>query len=51
MKTIINECLCAFSRVVATVSRSLVSIAMGTVSLYGVYEPEMPSAIIPKGEE
>lgn len=51
MKKIINVCLNLFSKAVASVSLFLVSIATGTISVMGPYEPEMPVTLRPKDEE
>jgi len=45
MKKIFNSCLNLFSKAAAAVVLSAVSVATGTISNFGVYEPEMPSVL------
>ena len=48
MKKILNSCLKTISKTISVVVFALVSVSTGTVSLVGIYEHEMPVALIPK---
>jgi cyclic lactone autoinducer peptide len=51
MRNIKDLSLKLLSKTVAVISLALVSVATGTISLAGVYEPEMPAVLRPKDEE
>jgi cyclic lactone autoinducer peptide len=45
MKKICSPCLKLLSKAVAAVSLFMVSVSMGTMSSFGLYESEMPEAL------
>jgi hypothetical protein len=52
MKKIFDSCLILICKAVGMTSLFFASMATGTISLMGPYEPEMPAALSPKdGEE
>ena len=51
MKKIFNLSLNLLSKAVAAVILSVVCMATGTMSVLGIYEPEMPIALRPKEDE
>lgn len=51
MKKILNLCLSLFSTAVATICLCIVSVATGTISFLGPYEPEMPVVLRPNDNE
>ena len=51
MKRLCNSCLKRFSKAVATVVLCITSMATGTISTFGPYEPEMPAALKPQDND
>jgi len=51
MKRLCNLCLKQFSKAVAAAVLCMVSIATGTISILGTYEPEMPDALRPQNND
>lgn len=51
MKKISDYCLKLLSKAIASVCLFSVSVSVGTISLYGVYEHPMPATLIPKDKE
>ena len=51
MKRLYNLCLKQFSKAVAATVLCIVSMAVGTISLMGPYEPEMPDTLRPKNND
>ena len=51
MKNTLNFCLRAFCKAIGGISLLAANMAVGTLSLVGIYEPEMPAAIKSKDEE
>jgi len=51
MMKIKKSCLEILSKAVAAVILSVVSVSTGTISHFGIYEPEMPVALRPQNDE
>jgi len=51
VKKIKNAILGLFSKIVSAVCMFVVSMAAGSISIFGPYEPEMPNCLIPKSGE
>jgi cyclic lactone autoinducer peptide len=51
MKKIVNPCLKILSKAVSSIVLFSVSMAAGTISWFGNYEPEMPAALVPREDE
>ncbi|MCL2814356.1 MAG: cyclic lactone autoinducer peptide [Oscillospiraceae bacterium] len=48
MKKIKNAVLGLFGKIISSVCLFAVSMSVGTISLWGPYEPEMPESLVPK---
>jgi len=51
MRNIKNSCLKLLSKAVAAASVFLVRMSTGTISLFGIYEAEMPAVLRPLDDE
>ena len=51
MGNIINCCLDVLSKAVGDICLFLTDVAAGTISMFGVYEPEMPAALRAKCDD
>jgi len=51
MKNILNFCLDSFSKTISDISLILANAATGTISFWSMYEPEMPAALKPQGDD
>jgi len=51
MGYILDCCLSAFSKAVGDISLFLANASTGTMSVFNIYEPEMPMTLHPKENE